>query len=50
MATVQDPVCGMQIDDETAEYSTDYQGTKYHFCSEYCYEQFTGDPATYVGG
>jgi Cu+-exporting ATPase len=50
MATVQDPVCGMQIDDETAEHSTDYQGTRYFFCSEHCYEQFNMAPATYVGG
>jgi YHS domain-containing protein len=39
MATVQDPVCGMQIEDESAEAKTDYQGETYYFCSEYCYEQ-----------
>lgn len=38
----------MQIEEESAETKTDYQGTTYFFCSEYCYEQFTASPSTYV--
>lgn len=36
----KDPVCGMEIDEKTAEYSIVKNGKKYYFCSENCYKEF----------
>ena len=41
----RDPVCGMEIDEETAEYRSTYQGKTYFFCSRVCKEEFDRDPA-----
>ncbi len=27
-----DPICGMQVDENTAQYKTDYKGKTYYFC------------------
>ena len=45
---VRDPVCGMQIDPDTAYASEEYEGTTYHFCSASCHERFKADPERYV--
>ena len=34
MATVTDPVCGMEIDSAAAAASEEYGGKTYYFCSE----------------
>jgi len=44
---VTDPVCGMQVDAETAVMAA-YQGDAYHFCSADCQEQFLQNPAKYI--
>lgn len=44
MATVKDPVCGMEIDPATAAASQEHRGTTYYFCSEACHEKFVADP------
>jgi P-type Cu+ transporter len=46
---VRDPVCGMDIDPETAAGSTEYQGKSYHFCSTVCLERFKEHPERYAG-
>ena len=46
MAT--DPVCGMSIDEDSAEATSTYQGKTYYFCSEDCKEIFDKEPETYV--
>ena len=48
MATVKDPVCGMDIDPSKAAGSAQHQGTTYYFCSTGCLRSFQGDPAKYV--
>jgi Cu+-exporting ATPase len=48
MATVKDPVCGMEIDPESAAATSDYQGTTYHFCAVGCKEQFDAEPAKFL--
>ena len=48
MATVTDPVCGMQIDTASAFASIDYEGTTYYFCSQSCRDAFQADPTAYV--
>lgn len=42
-----DPVCNMKVDKKT-EYFSDYQGSKYYFCSENCKNQFNAEPAKFV--
>lgn len=36
----RDPVCGMEVDEETAPASTEYKGQTYYFCSQACKEGF----------
>ncbi|HEU0073912.1 MAG TPA: YHS domain-containing protein, partial [Dehalococcoidia bacterium] len=48
MPTVKDPVCGMNIDPDTAHASAEYEGKKYFFCSASCHESFEADPEPYV--
>lgn len=45
---VTDPVCGMIIEDETAEARSTYEGKTYYFCSEDCKESFDANPEEYV--
>jgi Cu+-exporting ATPase len=36
----KDPVCGMYVDEKTAEYKVTVRGTTYYFCSQTCMNQF----------
>ncbi|HEX6686200.1 MAG TPA: YHS domain-containing protein [Candidatus Limnocylindrales bacterium] len=47
MATVVDPVCGMQVDTESAS-SAEHEGTRYYFCGDACRQQFAVDPDRYA--
>ncbi len=44
---VTDPVCGMQIDPESAAGKIDYNGETFYFCSKSCLENFNCEPAKY---
>lgn len=46
--TVTDPVCGMEIDPETAAGKIDLGGETYYFCSKSCLETFNREPAKYA--
>jgi Cu+-exporting ATPase len=48
MATVHDPVCGMDIDPATAAGSEEFEGVTYYFCSASCFERFKADPRRYA--
>ena len=48
MATAIDPVCEMQIDEQTAAAKSEYQGQTYYFCSSGCKRQFDKDPERYL--
>jgi Cu+-exporting ATPase len=50
MATVRDPVCGMDINPATAAASEEYEGDTYHFCSPGCHERFKAEPERYTQG
>lgn len=41
---VVDPVCGMKVDPESANYRYELAGATYFFCSERCLQRFTADP------
>ena len=44
-----DPVCGMTVDPERAEYRSFQKGDTYYFCSAGCKETFDSDPGKYIG-
>ena len=44
-----DPVCGMDVDPETAIYKSEYLGKMYYFCSSGCKRDFDKEPHKYVG-
>ena len=46
--TVIDPVCGMDVDPDTAEWKSDYQGQTYYFCAPGCQRAFEKQPEKYV--
>ncbi len=43
-----DPVCGMQVDPDTAQHHAAHEGTDYRFCSGRCREKFVADPEKYL--
>ena len=47
-ATTHDPVCGMQVNPDTAAGHQEYAGHTYYFCSAHCAATFAADPAPYV--
>lgn len=36
----KDPVCGMDVDEATAEHKVEYKGKTYYFCAAGCKEEF----------
>lgn len=47
-STLQDPVCGMQVDPTRTAYHVEHAGVPYVFCSQRCQEAFCHDPARYT--
>jgi YHS domain-containing protein len=43
--TVQDPVCGMEIDPDEAEHSIEHDGETHYFCSQSCKDSFDPEAA-----
>lgn len=48
MAMVMDPVCGMQVDTENAQWTAEREGQTYYFCSKGCMLEFKDDPEKYL--
>jgi Cu+-exporting ATPase len=48
VATVRDPVCGMDVEPESAAGSAQHEGKTYFLCSQTCLERFREDPHRYV--
>lgn len=46
---VIDPVCGMEIDPNTAAGKSEYKGQTYYFCSLSCKRDFDNEPELYIG-
>lgn len=42
-----DPICGMQVQIDSAEYKTEYKGVMYYFCCGGCLHKFESAPETY---
>jgi len=47
-AAVNDPVCGMEIDPNSAAAQQESGGRTYYFCSQHCAGAFAADPAKYA--
>lgn len=45
----RDPVCGMEVDPETAAARAEHEGKTYYFCSKSCEEKFKAEPEKYAG-
>jgi YHS domain-containing protein len=43
-----DPVCGMQVDENSAAATYEYKGKTYYFCAPSCKEDFVKDPEKYL--
>jgi YHS domain-containing protein len=43
-----DPVCGMEVDEKTASWKSEYKGTIYYFCAPGCKASFDKDPEKYL--
>ena len=44
-----DPVCGMQLNENTAANKSEYQGKTYYFCSPSCKAKFDQKPSQHAG-
>jgi len=45
-----DPVCGMEVDPLSAEFTAQYQGKDYYFCSALCKTRFRQNPEAFLSG
>jgi len=46
----KDPVCGMNVDEKTAKFKSEYMGKTYYFCNQSCKVAFDKNPVKYVEG
>lgn len=44
----KDPICHMEVDEESAEFKSQYASQTYYFCSAECQEQFELRPEQYA--
>jgi YHS domain-containing protein len=45
----RDVVCGMDVDEATAQWKSEYKGAMYYFCASGCKDAFDNDPEKYLG-
>jgi len=45
---VLDVVCGMEVDEKTAKWKSEYKGETYYFCAPTCRQKFDMNPEKYV--
>ncbi len=43
-----DPVCGMEVHENLAAATAQYEGVTLYFCSARCYGKFQDNPAAYL--
>ena len=44
ISMVKDPVCGMNVDEKTANFESEYMGKTYYFCNRSCKAVFEKNP------
>ena len=48
MAIAIDPVCGMEVDMDSAQNIAEHNGQRFYFCSRGCMLDFQEDPERYL--
>ena len=48
MAKAIDPVCGMEVETETAQHTNEHDGKTWYFCGKGCKLDFEEEPARYL--
>lgn len=48
MTTAIDSVCKMEVEIETAQFKSEYQGQTYYFCAPGCQRAFEKEPQKYL--
>lgn len=48
MTKQTDPVCGMQVEEQSATGKSEHKGETYYFCSAGCKERFDQEPERYA--
>ena len=43
-----DPVCNMEVDEATAQWTSEYKGQTYYFCAPGCKKSFDDNPERYL--
>ena len=43
-----DPVCKMDVDENTAQYKTEHKGKTYYFCAPGCKKAFEENPEKFI--
>ncbi|HFE66498.1 MAG TPA: YHS domain-containing protein [Chloroflexi bacterium] len=46
----KDLVCGMDVDEKTAQHKSEYEGSTYYFCCPGCKSKFDKEPEKYISG
>ena len=46
---VIDPICKMDVEPETAQWSSEYEGKLYYFCAPGCKSMFDQNPGKWAG-
>jgi YHS domain-containing protein len=44
----KDPVCGMNVNEKTAKFKSEYKGKTYYFCAQSCKTTFDKNPSKYT--
>lgn len=45
---VLDLVCGMEVDEKTGKWKSEYKGKTYYFCGTMCKQEFDENPTKYA--
>jgi YHS domain-containing protein len=48
ISMVKDPVCGMTVDEKTANFKSEYMGKTYYFCNQSCKAVFEKNPKRFT--
>ena len=43
-----DPICKMEVDEATAQWTSEYKGNIYYFCAPGCKKTFDENPEKYI--
>jgi YHS domain-containing protein len=44
----KDPICGMEVEEKTAQWTSEYEGETYYFCAERCKQVFEKNPTRFT--